>query len=106
MFDLASYDAEISRVYGIDRTPADVKLARAYRGTMKENIIATYGVTTGMFVGAIGLAVMAMPILMGTSSSAQAITFSGMTMDQVAVHMNVSITDPLLTTMFADSGRI
>lgn len=106
MFDLADFDAEISRVYGIDRSPADVKLARAYRGTATENAIATYGVTTGMFVGAIGLAMLAMPILMGSTSGAQAMTFTGMTMDQFAVHMNMSVSDPLLATMFEDSGKI
>lgn len=103
MFNLAAYDDQIARVYGVDRAPADVKLARAFRGTRSENAMTAYGPTTGMFVAAVGLAMLAMPVLMGTSSGAHAMTFTGMTMDQFAVHMNMSITDPLLVAMFKDT---
>ena len=103
MFDLAAFDETIAQVYGVDKSPADVRLARDFRGTPTANAVITYGPTAGMFGAALGLAMLAMPAMMDATSSAQGIEITGMTLEQFAMHMNMSVYDPQLVEMFEDA---
>lgn len=105
MFDLAAFDAEIERRNRVDNPGDDELLASAVRISGDDSKISVVGATSGTVMGALALASMVMPMFWG-GATAEAMTFNGMTMEQFAVHMNMSLSDPQLIAMFEQVGMI
>lgn len=101
MFDLAAFDAEIDRRQRDELPGDDVLLATAVRAPAAEAGVTAFGATSGTVMGALALASMIVPMFFG-GSPAEAMTFNGMNMEQFALHMNMSLNDPLLVAMFEE----
>lgn len=101
MFDLAAFDIEIERRNHAEKPGDDMLLATAVRTPEADNGITAFGATSGTVLGAIALVSMIVPMFVG-GTPAEAMTFAGMTMEQFAVHMNMSMNDPLLVAMFEE----
>lgn len=101
MFTLAAFDAEISRRNRADRPGDDMLLSQAVRGPSDEAGITAFGATSGAVLGALALAVLIMPMVLG-SGAAEAMTFNGMTLEEFSLHMNMSASDPMLVSMFEE----
>ncbi len=99
MFDLAAFDAEITRRQRTENPGEDILLAKVVRGPSDETGITPFNIFSGTMLGSLALASMAVPaIFRGTP--ADAMTFNGMTLDQFAARMSMSAHDPLLIAMF------
>lgn len=105
MFDLAAFDVEIERRNSLERPGDDQLLATAVRTPTEDAGITAFGATSGTIVGALALVSMIVPMFFG-GSPAEAMTFNGMTMEQFALHMNMSMNDPLLVAMFEEMCMI
>ena len=101
MFDLAAFDNEIDRRNRMELPGEDQLLAAAVRTPTGEAGITALGATSGTVVGALALVSMIVPMFFGVGT-AEAMTFNGMNMEQFAVHMNMSMNDPLLVSMFEE----
>ena len=101
MFDLAAFDRNIERRAAAERPGDDMLLATAVRTRHVKSGLTAFGAASGTVLGALALVSMIVPMFVG-GSPAEAMTFAGMTLEQFAVHMNMSMDDPLLIAIFEE----
>jgi len=100
MFDLATFDQEITRRRRTEVPGDDVVLSQAIRPHLAHSALG-FGQTAGTLAFALVLASMTVPMLT-SASQANEMTFQNMNLQQFSVHMNMQPNDPYLVAMFEE----
>jgi len=100
MFDLETFDREITRRRRAEIPGDDVVLSQAIRPHMAHSALG-FGQTAGALAFCLVLGSMTVP-MMSSASQANDMTFQNMNLQQFAVHMNMQPSDPYLVAMFEE----